>query len=370
MLREPAEAVRARAERLAALVGGEVEETVARVGGGALPLAELPSFACAVEESLAAPLRAGDPPVVGVVRDGRLLLDCRTLRDAEVDEVAAAVAAARAMSEPPDPSGTSSAARWDARAGARRRPRRRGRARRRPARRSPTWHARSAPTRTRCTASCARSRATESSPRTSPASSATPRPRSALRRDGWDDFAHLFGGVWLPSGRRARRATAGRRSRAVRHRLLVLARRASRGARRFDRAMEQGWEGRLERLASLDWRGDETVVDVGGGNGSLLLALLERHPGLRGIVFDLPETVRDESRFGDRIEFVAGDFFERVPAGDVYVLSTILHDWDDERAGAILRTVRAAAPTTRGSCCSRASSRPGNAPDGASGSTC
>src|SRR4051812_24591677 len=60
MLREPVAAVRARAERLAARVGGDVEETVGRVGGGALPLAELPSFACAVEESLAAPLRAGD----------------------------------------------------------------------------------------------------------------------------------------------------------------------------------------------------------------------------------------------------------------------------------------------------------------------
>ncbi|HVM17318.1 MAG TPA: L-seryl-tRNA(Sec) selenium transferase [Gaiellaceae bacterium] len=96
MLHEPAEAVRARAERLAAAVGGDVEETVARVGGGALPLAELPSFACAVEEELAAPLRAGAPPVVGIVRDGRLLLDCRTLADAEVDEAAAAVRAARA----------------------------------------------------------------------------------------------------------------------------------------------------------------------------------------------------------------------------------------------------------------------------------
>src|SRR5205085_12285773 len=96
MRRDEAASVRARAERLARLVGGEVEATVARVGGGALPLAELPSFACAVEEELAAPLRHGEPPVVGVVRDGRTLLDCRTLTDAEVDEVAAAVAAARA----------------------------------------------------------------------------------------------------------------------------------------------------------------------------------------------------------------------------------------------------------------------------------
>ncbi|HZR93295.1 MAG TPA: L-seryl-tRNA(Sec) selenium transferase [Gaiellaceae bacterium] len=95
MLAEDAGAVRERASRLAALVGGEVEETVARVGGGALPLAELQSWACALDESLAAPLRLGDPAVVGIVRDGRLLLDCRTLADAELDEVAAAIARCR-----------------------------------------------------------------------------------------------------------------------------------------------------------------------------------------------------------------------------------------------------------------------------------
>jgi L-seryl-tRNA(Ser) seleniumtransferase len=95
MALEDAEAVRARAERLAELTGGEVEETVGRIGGGALPLAELPSFACAVEEELAAPLRSGDRPVVGVVRDGRLLLDCRTLTDAEAEEVATAVSQCR-----------------------------------------------------------------------------------------------------------------------------------------------------------------------------------------------------------------------------------------------------------------------------------
>ena len=95
MLVEPLAAVRARAERLAGLVDGALEETVARVGGGALPLAELPSFACSVGGELAAGLRAGDPPVIGIVRDGRLLLDCRTLSEAEVDEVAAVVRAAR-----------------------------------------------------------------------------------------------------------------------------------------------------------------------------------------------------------------------------------------------------------------------------------
>jgi L-seryl-tRNA(Ser) seleniumtransferase len=103
MANEVAEAVQARAEGLAELVGGEVEETVARVGGGALPLAELPSFACAVEEELAGPLRAGEPPVIGVVRDGRLLLDCRTLSDAEVEEAAAAVMSARTSLSVPVP---------------------------------------------------------------------------------------------------------------------------------------------------------------------------------------------------------------------------------------------------------------------------
>jgi L-seryl-tRNA(Ser) seleniumtransferase len=95
MLREPVEAVRGRAGRLAEATGGAVEETVARVGGGTLPLAELASFACAVEEELAAALRDHDPPVIAIVRDGRTLLDCRTLTDAEADEAAHAVLACR-----------------------------------------------------------------------------------------------------------------------------------------------------------------------------------------------------------------------------------------------------------------------------------
>jgi L-seryl-tRNA(Ser) seleniumtransferase len=95
MLREPIGEVCARAERLAALVGGEVVETVARAGGGALPLHDLPSAACAVEAELAVALRDADPPVLALLRDGRTLLDCRTLADDEVELVAAAVAACR-----------------------------------------------------------------------------------------------------------------------------------------------------------------------------------------------------------------------------------------------------------------------------------
>jgi L-seryl-tRNA(Ser) seleniumtransferase len=98
MLDEPVEVVRARAERLAAVTGGMVEETVARSGGGALPTAEFASYACSLERELVEPLRRNEPPVVGIVRGDRLLLDCRTLADSEVDEVAAAVAAARGRS--------------------------------------------------------------------------------------------------------------------------------------------------------------------------------------------------------------------------------------------------------------------------------
>ena len=164
-----------------------------------------------------------------------------------------------------------------------------------------------------------------------------------LTVDGWDDFARLFGGTWL-------RAIAGLETNGEASFPRVLGSEfwtwlrdhpQERGA--FDRAMAQGWQGRLERLESVAWRGDETVVDVGGGNGSLLAKLLERHPGMRGIVFDLPETVRDESSFGERLTFVEGSFFESVPPGDTHLLSTIIHDWDDDSAQRILRTVRAAA---------------------------
>jgi len=71
--------------------------------------------------------------------------------------------------------------------------------------------------------------------------------------------------------------------------------------------------------------------------------LFRSRPELRGVVFDLPETVRAESDFVDRLRFVAGSFFEQVPPADTYVLSAILHDWNDDRAIEILQTIRAAA---------------------------
>jgi L-seryl-tRNA(Ser) seleniumtransferase len=100
MLTAPAEVLAARAERLAAAIGPEAEvvSAVARVGGGALPLLELPGPAVAVggaqAEVLAARLRAAEPPVVGRIERGRLLLDARTLADEEVELAARAVAGA------------------------------------------------------------------------------------------------------------------------------------------------------------------------------------------------------------------------------------------------------------------------------------
>jgi O-methyltransferase domain/Dimerisation domain len=166
-----------------------------------------------------------------------------------------------------------------------------------------------------------------------------------LRGGGWDDFAHLFGGVWHRAA--AELDAAGKPTFPRMFGTDFWAWLAEHPDERaaFDRAMVQGTERRVERLAAVEWRGDETVVDVGGGNGALLVELLRRHPGLHGVVFDLPETNRDETALGDRIAFVAGSFFEMVPPGDVYVLSTILHDWDDELAAAILRTIGKAAPT-------------------------
>jgi hypothetical protein len=166
-----------------------------------------------------------------------------------------------------------------------------------------------------------------------------------LLEPAWREFAHLFGGIWH---RAAGELDASGQATFPRVHgegfwSWLAAHPDDRAA--FDTAMVEGVERRVERVASVGWRGDETIVDVGGGNGSLLLALLPKLPdGVHGIVFDLPETVRDEASFGNRIEFIAGSFFDAVPRGDVYVLGTILHDWPDDEAAAILRTIRAAAP--------------------------
>jgi hypothetical protein len=165
----------------------------------------------------------------------------------------------------------------------------------------------------------------------------------ALLEDGWNAFARLFGGSWLQAVAALDLSGEASFPRVFGEEFWAWL--AGHPAERalFDTAMEQGWQRRVERLDSAGWRGDERVVDVGGGNGTHLRVLLERYPKMRGIVFDLPETVRDEAGFPERLSFVEGSFFEEVPPGDVHVLSTILHDWDDEPARRILQTVRAAA---------------------------
>ena len=99
--------------------------------------------------------------------------------------------------------------------------------------------------------------------------------------------------------------------------------------------------------ASYDFSDFRTIVDVGGGRGILLAAILARHGHLQGTLFELPSVaagataVLESARVGDRCTVIAGDFFHAVPAGaDCYVLANVLHDWDDTRAAEILASCR------------------------------
>ena len=104
-------------------------------------------------------------------------------------------------------------------------------------------------------------------------------------------------------------------------------------------------------LAAYDFGRFQTIVDVGGGHGLLLSAILKRYPGPRGIVFDLPRVIEVAQRvievdgLTSRCDTLAGNFFESVPAGaEAYVLKQVIHDWDDERALTILRNVGRVIP--------------------------
>jgi hypothetical protein len=94
-----------------------------------------------------------------------------------------------------------------------------------------------------------------------------------------------------------------------------------------------------------------TVVDVGGGKGTFLAAILHARPALRGVLLDLARTVDAATEYltadgvAERCQIVAGDFFKAVPpGGDAYLLASVIHNWDDGEAADILRTVRAAIP--------------------------
>ncbi len=108
-------------------------------------------------------------------------------------------------------------------------------------------------------------------------------------------------------------------------------------------------------VASYDFAGAGTVVDVGGGSGALLAAVLKAHPAMRGILFDLAHglegagRVLDAAGVAERATLVTGSFFESVPpGGDLYMLKSIIHDWDDRKALTILESCRKAmAPSAR-----------------------
>ncbi|UVK41987.1 ubiquinone/menaquinone biosynthesis protein [Mesorhizobium sp. AR07] len=115
----------------------------------------------------------------------------------------------------------------------------------------------------------------------------------------------------------------------------------------FQRAMVALSQGSNEAVAeACDFKPFTRVVDVGGGHGQLLSVILARNPHLDGVLFDLPSGVAAarQGAGGDlpRTEFVAGDFFESVPTGDVYVIKKVIHDWDDRRAAVILQNCRKA----------------------------
>jgi O-methyltransferase domain/IclR helix-turn-helix domain len=120
----------------------------------------------------------------------------------------------------------------------------------------------------------------------------------------------------------------------------------------FDQLMEANLGPLAASLAESGiFSGLHTLVDVGGGKGTFLAAILHANPGMRGILLDTGRVVPAASEYlaaaglGERCEFVAGDFFTTMPAGaDAYFVAHVLHNWDDERAAALLRQIRAAIP--------------------------
>jgi hypothetical protein len=118
---------------------------------------------------------------------------------------------------------------------------------------------------------------------------------------------------------------------------------------RFSRAMAGITTGiRIGALDSIELDGVDTLVDVGGANGEMLSILAERHPSLRGVVFDLPHVVPAAEKtiagrgLAERLSAQGGDFFTAVPSGDGYLLSHVLHDWNDAECTTILTNVRRA----------------------------
>lgn len=142
-------------------------------------------------------------------------------------------------------------------------------------------------------------------------------------------------------------------------------------ARTFDAAMT-GIHGResAAMLEACDFAGINTLLDVGGGNGTLLAAVLRKYPALRGILFDLPHVIERSQQnleawgLAGRCRAVAGDFFQAVPSGaDAILLRHIIHDWDEPRAGQILANCRQALRVGGRLLVVETVIQPGNEPD-------
>lgn len=127
-------------------------------------------------------------------------------------------------------------------------------------------------------------------------------------------------------------------------------------AEAFNNAMTSGSEFAIHStLAAYDFSGFGTIIDVGGGHGRLLSKILEKVPGARGVLFDLPSVVDGagpelkSAGVAERCKVVGGSFFDTVPdGGDAYVMKSILHDWSDDDAERILRNIRGAiAPASK-----------------------
>jgi len=113
----------------------------------------------------------------------------------------------------------------------------------------------------------------------------------------------------------------------------------------FNKAMASFTEQEIDAiLSSYDFSSFTKIIDIGGGNGALMCAILKSCPDVNGILFDLPNTIEmarkliKEKSEEKRCELVAGDFFKSVPVGgDLYILKSVIHDWDNERALDILK---------------------------------
>jgi O-methyltransferase domain/Dimerisation domain len=142
-------------------------------------------------------------------------------------------------------------------------------------------------------------------------------------------------------------------------------------ARIFDGAMT-GFHGPETQamIDAYDFSGIGTLVDVGGGNGTVLTAVLKRNPALKGVLYDLPGVIERATKniadvgLADRCRAVPGSFFEGVPpGGDAYMMRHIIHDWTDEQSLTILRHCRKAMPANGRLLVIEMVIEPGNAPD-------